>query len=107
MEGACFVLVCSQVLTEAGETSIRLENFDYAQCPGGGFSMIYGPDGSELCKPLEPGQEGILDADVDLKMRAMMQQNLDLLGHYSRPDLLSLRVQTKPALPVELKESSQ
>jgi hypothetical protein len=66
--------------------------------------MIYGPDGSELCKPLQPGEEGILYADVDLKMRAMMQQNLDLVGHYSRPDLLSLRVQTEAAVPVELKE---
>ncbi|RSM04342.1 Nitrilase [Fusarium oligoseptatum] len=106
MEGACFVLVCSQVLTEAGKASTRLEDFDYARCPGGGFSMIYGPDGSELCKPLEPGEEGILYANVDLKMRGMMQQNLDLVGHYSRPDLLSLRVQTEAAVPVEMKKAS-
>ncbi|KAF4958999.1 hypothetical protein FSARC_10868 [Fusarium sarcochroum] len=104
MEGACFVLVCSQVLTEAGKASTRIENFDYARAPGGGFSMIYGPDGTELCKPLGPGEEGILYADVDLAFRAMMQQNLDLVGHYSRPDLLSLQVTTEAAVPVHFKK---
>ncbi|KLO97816.1 probable amidohydrolase [Fusarium fujikuroi] len=103
MEGACFVLVCSQVLTEDSKAKTGLEKFDYARAPGGGFSMIYGPDGSELCKPLGPGEEGILYADVDLSFRAMMQQNLDLMGHYARPDLLSLNVTTETAVPVRYK----
>ncbi|KAF5677481.1 aliphatic nitrilase [Fusarium circinatum] len=103
MEGACFVLVCSQVLTEDSKAKTGLEKFDYARAPGGGFSMIYGPDGSELCKLLGPGEEGILYADVDLSFRAMMQQNLDLVGHYSRPDLLSLNVTTETAVPIRHK----
>ncbi|KLP19975.1 Uncharacterized protein LW94_13381 [Fusarium fujikuroi] len=103
MEGACFVLVCSQVLTEDSKAKTGLEKFDYARAPGGGFSMIYGPDGSELCKPLGPGEEGVLYADVDLSFRAMMQQNLDLMGHYARPDLLSLNVTTETAVPVRHK----
>ncbi|EXK26337.1 hypothetical protein FOMG_17080 [Fusarium oxysporum f. sp. melonis 26406] len=103
MEGACYVLVCSQVLTEDSKAKTGLEKFDYARAPGGGFSMIYGPDGSELCKPLGPGEEGILYADVDLSFRAMMQQNLDLVGHYSRPDLLSLNVTTETAVPIRHK----
>lgn len=103
MEGACFVLVCSQVLTEDSKAKTGLEKFDYARAPGGGFSMIYGPDGSELCKPLGPGEEGILYADVDLSFRAMMQQNLDLMGHYARPDLLSLNVTTETAVPIRHK----
>ena len=107
MEGACFVLVCSQVLTEESKAKTRLEGFDYARCPGGGFSSIYGPDGTELTKPLDPGVEGIVYADVDLAYRAMAQQNLDLVGHYSRPDLLSLRVTEEAALPVRLIKPSK
>ncbi|KAM5347673.1 hypothetical protein ACJ41O_007497 [Fusarium nematophilum] len=103
MEGACFVMVCSQVLTEEGKQKTRLEGFDYAR-PGGGFSMIYGPDGAELCEPLGDGEEGIVFAEVDLAWRAMAQQNLDLVGHYSRPDLLSLQVTKEAALPVRYKE---
>ena len=107
MEGACFVLVCSQILTEEGKRKTRLAEFDYARCPGGGFSTIYGPDGTELCKPLEPGVEGIVYAEVDLAYRAMAQQNLDLVGHYSRPDLLSLRVTEEAALPVRFIEQHE
>lgn len=92
MEGACFVLVCSAVLSEEGKQKTRLAGFDYARTPGGGFSMIYGPDGSELVEPLDPGKEGILYADIDLDFRIMAQQSLDVVGHYSRPDLLGLRV---------------
>jgi nitrilase len=104
MEGACFVLVCSQVLSQDGKERTRLGDFDYAKTPGGGFSMIYGPDGTPLCKPLGAGEEGILYADADMAVRGMMQQNLDLVGHYARPDLLSLLVTPEPSLPVRYKE---
>ena len=104
MEGACFVLVCSQVLSQAGKERSRIEGFDYAKTPGGGFSMIYGPDGTPLCKPLDPGEEGILYAEADMAFRNMVQQNLDLVGHYARPDLLSLNVTSEASLPVRFKE---
>ena len=54
--------------------------------------MIYGPNGAELVKPLDPGKEGILYADVNLEDRIYATQNIDVVGHYSRPDLLSLNV---------------
>ncbi|KAF2793030.1 carbon-nitrogen hydrolase [Melanomma pulvis-pyrius CBS 109.77] len=94
MEGACFVMVCTQVLTEKNREKTRLQDFGYARTPSGGFTMIYGPDAAELCKPLDPGEEGILYADIDLHHKALAKQNLDIVGHYSRPDLLSLRVTT-------------
>ena len=33
--------------------------------PGGGFTVIYGPDGRALCEPLAEDQEGILYANLD------------------------------------------
>lgn len=103
MEGACFVIVASAVLTQKGKEGTRLADFDYARTPGGGFSTIYGPDGTELCKRLGPGEEGILYAEVKMAFRGMAQQNLDLVGHYSRPDLLHLEVAKEAALPVRFK----
>lgn len=99
-EGACFVLVCTQVLTEKNKERTKLANFPHARTPGGGYSMIFGPDGEPLVKALPSGEEGILYADIDLAKKALAKQNLDIVGHYSRPDLLSLRVNTQPAASI-------
>lgn len=59
--------------------------------------MIFGPDGKPLVKALPPGEEGILQADIDLRDIDYSKAMIDTVGHYSRPDLLSLSVQSKPA----------
>ncbi|GES63185.1 cyanide hydratase [Aspergillus terreus] len=100
LEGATFVLVCTQILTEKSREKCQLSDFVYAKTPGGGFSRIFGPDGAELVKPLPPGEEGILYADIDLHKKALAKHNLDVVGHYSRPDLLSLRATTSASSPV-------
>lgn len=104
MEGACFVVVATQILTEKNRKKCLLEGYEYARTPGGGFSMIYGPDGAELVRSLASGEEGILYADVDVSRRALAKHNLDTVGHYSRPDLLSLRVTKYPGTQVRFLE---
>jgi predicted amidohydrolase len=100
MEGACFVLLASQILTEENIEKANVKGFDYTKNGGGGFSMIFSPFGQELVKPLDPGAEGILYADINLDEKYKAKQNLDIVGHYSRPDALSLRVNRHPAKPV-------
>ncbi|KAL1864711.1 hypothetical protein Daus18300_007513 [Diaporthe australafricana] len=100
MEGACFVLVATQVLSEENKEKVGCKDFAYAQTPGGGFTMIYSPFGKSLAKPLAAHEEGILYADVDLDEKLSAKQNLDVVGHYSRPDMLSLRVNAHPSKPV-------
>ena len=103
LEGTCFVMVCTQVVSEESKKRCRLDEFGYAtnkSGSGGGFSMIYSPWGQELVKRLPPGEEGILYADVDLAEKVKAKQNLDTVGHYCRPDQLSLRVNRYPARPV-------
>lgn len=58
MEGATFVIVSTQILTDESREKCQLKDFKYArQGPGGGFSRLYGPDAAELVKPLDPGDE--------------------------------------------------
>ncbi|KAK7707843.1 hypothetical protein SLS63_013639 [Diaporthe eres] len=100
LEGACFVMVCTQVVSEESKKKCRIEDFGYANCTpgsGGGFSMIYSPMGDELVERPPPGEECILYADVDLALKAKAKQNLDIVGHYCRPDQLSLRVNKPPS----------
>jgi nitrilase len=59
--------------------------------------MIFGPDGRPLVKALEAGEEGILTAEVDLTDIDFAKNMIDTVGHYSRPDLLSLLVNPKAA----------
>jgi nitrilase len=43
---------------------------------------------------------GILYAQIDLERVAAARRALDVVGHYARPDLFQLHVNTKPAQPV-------
>lgn len=54
--------------------------------------MIFGPDGKPLCEPIGDGEEGILTADVNLRDIDRPKAFIDVVGHYARPDLLSLLV---------------
>ncbi len=102
MEGACFVLVCTQVLTEKSREKTKLMDSPFVKTPGGGFAMIFGPDGAPLCEPLDPGEEGILYAEIELHTIDFAKQMIDVVGHYSRPDLLSLKVNPEAAKHVHL-----
>ncbi|KAI1357378.1 nitrilase [Xylaria arbuscula] len=101
MEGACFTAICSQVVSAENIAKIKAEKLPFVKAPGGGFSMIYGPMGEPLVDRPDPGKEVILYADLDMQQKGRAKQNLDVVGRYSRPDLLSLKVNTKQASIVE------
>ncbi|KAL5334413.1 nitrilase [Aspergillus crustosus] len=100
MEGACFSVLCSQVISAENRERNKVGDWEFVKTPGGGFSMIYGPAGEELVEKPGEGEEVILYADVDLRKKWQAKQNLDVVGHYSRPDQLSLRVNAHPSRPV-------
>jgi len=107
IEGACFVMVCTQILKESNLEVTKTHEIPYFRTKdgvaGGGFAMIFGPDGAELVKPLPVGEEGILTADVELSMIDFAKQMIDVVGHYSRPDLLSLSVNITKASQVTMR----
>ncbi len=65
----------------------------------GGGSIIVGPGGDVLAGPLE-GEEGILTAEIDLGAIVRGKHSLDVTGHYARPDIFRLSVNTAPTSPV-------
>lgn len=96
VEGGCFVLAPSAVVSQEmfevlcdRPEKARLLNPRTGK-PGGGASMIYGPDGRQLCQPLPEDQEGILYADLDPSQIVIAKSAADPVGHYSRPDAVRL-----------------
>ena len=60
-----------------------------------GGSAIIGPDGKYLVEPTF-GREELLVAELDLERVQEEKLNLDVGGHYARPDLFDLRVRREP-----------
>ena len=63
---------------------------------GRGGSAILGPDGSYLAGPLYD-EEGILYAQLDGAKVLEERQRFDPVGHYHRPDVLSMKVRANGA----------
>jgi nitrilase len=66
-------------------------------CPGG--SAIVGPAGQVLAGPLAE-KEGILYAELDAAAARSSRHEFDPVGHYARPDVFRLTVDTRPRAPV-------
>ncbi len=101
-EGQCFVLaacaiVSSEMVEMLCDTPDKLEMLK----PGGGFSRIFGPDGQPLTEPLPEDVEGIIYADIDLGLISIAKSAADPVGHYSRPDVTRLLLNTNPSRVVE------
>lgn len=95
MEGGCFGIVGCQVVTQAGAEKMKIAGFPWFKFPGGGFSTIYGPDGSTLVDPVDPRVEAILYADISLDKIDEVKLIADNQGNYSRSDLFHLVVSAK------------
>lgn len=48
-----------------------------------------------MCEPVPNGDERILTADINLRDIDYPKAFIDVVGHYARPDLLSLLVNPK------------
>jgi len=65
-----------------------------------GDSVIVAPGGKIVAGPMHE-ELGILYAEIDLERIGTARRSLDIVGHYSRPDVFQLRVDKNPRRPVE------
>jgi nitrilase len=94
VEGRCFVLSACQYLvavdgSRAADTAQALDPLIR------GGSCIVGPLGDILAGPVY-GEETILTATLDRDDIVRGKYDLDVAGHYGRPDILSLLLDTRP-----------
>ncbi|KAF2727451.1 carbon-nitrogen hydrolase [Polyplosphaeria fusca] len=95
IESAAFVLHCTSVMSQSGIDTLNASQSPLFKKPGGGYSAVFGPDGQRLTEPIPCDQEGIVYADLPLDGILPVKSFVDIVGHYSRPDLLWLGVDGK------------
>ena len=94
-EGRCFVIGACQAFHKDDIPDVLDFKEAYLGDAEGwinpGLSLIVDPDGKIVTGPLE-AEEGILYADVDPHQLIGPRWQLDIAGHYARPDIFELRV---------------
>jgi len=106
-EGGCWVVSCGcafqgRDIPDAFPGKRELfSNADEWVNPGD--SLVVAPGGKIVAGPLHE-ERGILYAEIDLERVGIARRSLDVVGHYARPDLFELRVNTRAQKPVHLAE---
>lgn len=95
LEGRCFVLSACQYLTRADCPAAysAIQGDDPATVLIRGGSCVIDPMGNVLVEPSFVG-ETIQCAELDRRMIARGKYDLDVVGHYARPDIFKLMVDT-------------
>jgi nitrilase len=99
LESGCFVINSTGWLSEAQIESITPDPALQKALRGGCCTAIVSPEGVHLAPPLKEG-EGLLVADLDMNLITKRKRMMDSVGHYARPELLSLNLDDRPATPL-------
>jgi nitrilase len=101
VEGRCFVLNACQFARRGDfpATFLPMQGSagDTVLIRGG--SSVVSPFGEVIAGPLYD-QAGIVTADIDLAQIVQGKFDLDVVGHYARPDIFRLEVNEQPNPPV-------
>lgn len=101
VEGRCFVLSANQFNRRrdypADYPGLAFGDPEDVICRGG--SCIIDPFGRVLAGPDTEG-EAVLVAEIDRAQILRGKFDLDVVGHYARPDIFELRVDERPRRPV-------
>jgi nitrilase len=104
MERRCFVLSACQHLRRSQFPADSMHN-SLPEAPETvlmrGGSMIVDPLGKILAGPVY-NEDALLSAELDLSVIPMAQMDFEPVGHYARPDVISLHVNTAPRAAVTL-----
>jgi aliphatic nitrilase len=98
-EAGCFVVNATAWLTEAQIKAITPDPGLQRTISGGCHSAIISPEGANLAPPLRDG-EGVVMADLDMSLIVKRKRMMDSVGHYARPELMSLAINKHPGAPM-------
>jgi nitrilase len=108
-EGRLFVLVSCSYLTKAmlpSDFELMKEMESFPQVLSKGGTAIIGPDAKYRAGPVYD-RETILYADVDLNEIIEEKQTLDVVGHYSRPEVFRLLINRGEMIPAAFHQAQE
>ena len=96
LESGCFVVNATGWLTEEQIASVTPDPALQKGLRDGCMTCMITPEGRHVVPPLTEG-EGILIGDLDMALVTKRKRMMDSVGHYARPELLSLMHDPRPA----------